>query len=73
MLLGNDDGTFQDQIVQAVGTQPSGLTSGDFNNDSILDAAVTNQGDNTINVLISNGNGTFQVVGTYQIGNGPDS
>jgi VCBS repeat protein/Big-like domain-containing protein/FG-GAP repeat protein len=38
---------------------PSSLTIGDFNNDGNADLAVTNQGPDTITVLLGNGTGVF--------------
>ncbi|MFI4978958.1 MAG: FG-GAP repeat domain-containing protein [Nevskiales bacterium] len=40
---------------------PSDLAIGDFNGDGKLDLAVSDQGNNNIYILISNGNGSFNV------------
>jgi hypothetical protein len=65
ILLGNGDGTFQAQVTYAVTVSESiglftlpTLVPGDFNGDGNLDLAVA--GSNSISVLLSNGNGTFQ-------------
>jgi Bacterial Ig domain/FG-GAP-like repeat/FG-GAP repeat len=41
------------------GSEPSSLAVGDFNNDGNADLAVTNQGPDTITVLLGNGTGVF--------------
>src|ERR1039458_8958743 len=43
-----------------VGHNPQFVVAGDFNNDGKLDLAVANENDNTISILLGNGNGTFQ-------------
>ena len=61
ILLGNGDGTF----VQAngspipVGNFPETVKTGDFNNDGFLDLVVANGKDDTVSILLGNGNGTF--------------
>ncbi|MHC5732537.1 MAG: FG-GAP repeat domain-containing protein, partial [Nostoc sp.] len=49
------------------------MISGDFNNDNKLDLAVANNGDNTVSVLLGNGNGLFQTPMNYTVGSGPQS
>jgi hypothetical protein len=44
------------------------VISGDFNNDNKLDLAVANFGDNTVSVLLGNGDGVFQNQTTYNTG-----
>jgi hypothetical protein len=65
VLLGNGDGTFQPQIVTAlVNSNSRALTTGDFNNDGKLDIAFTvavpQIGYSALNVMLGNGDGTFQ-------------
>jgi hypothetical protein len=75
ILLSNGDGTFTGPAGSAlpagtppgppsptfgVGHNPLGLAVGDFNNDGKLDLAVVNQNDNTVSILLGNGDGTFQ-------------
>jgi tetratricopeptide (TPR) repeat protein len=66
ILLGNGNATF----TQANGTPPTGspiavgktpvaIATGDLNNDSHPDLVVLNQADNTVSVLLGNGDGTF--------------
>ena len=51
------------------------MTMGDFNNDGKLDLAVANYHDNTITLLLGNGDGTFtQPSGSpYAVGEGPSA
>jgi phospholipase C len=55
----------------AVGTTPQSVCSADFNGDGKLDLAVVNQLDNTANVLLGNGDGSFANSSTFPVGNGP--
>jgi hypothetical protein len=41
------------------GPSPSSVAVGDFNNDGKSDYAIANAGDNTVSVLLGNGDGTF--------------
>ena len=60
VLLGNGDGTFQDQVRYAAGDHPSALVAGDFNGDGRTDLAVANWGSDDVSVLLGNGDGTFR-------------
>jgi hypothetical protein len=64
ILLGNTDGTFKPQVSYSTtggnNTGPTAITTGDFNGDGKLDLAVTNQGNNSVSILLGNGDGTFQ-------------
>ncbi len=73
ILLGNGNGTFQREQLNAVGTLPEAIVAGDFNGDGRLDVAVANAGDNTVSVLLGNGDGTFQPQVTYAVGSFPDA
>ena len=73
VLLGNGDGTFQNQVGYAVGNTPQSVAVGDFNGDGKLDLVVTNTADGTISVLLGNGDGTLQNQVTYVTGKGPYS
>jgi hypothetical protein len=81
VLLGNGDGTFQNQVTYAVGSSPVALVAGDFNGDGRTDLAVADYGsldDNgnpisgsSVSVLLGNGDGTFQNQVTYAVETGP--
>ena len=60
VLLGNGDGTFQNQVTYPVGTDPIALVAGDFNGDGRTDLAVADYGSKGVSILLGNGDGTFQ-------------
>jgi len=65
ILLGNGDGTFTPASGSPItdgsvsGGEPSSIVVGDFNRDGNLDLAIANYDDNTVSVLLGEGNGTF--------------
>jgi hypothetical protein len=61
ILLGNGDGTFTQAPGSPipVGTTPYSLALADFTGNGKLSLAVANYGDNTLTLLLGNGNGTF--------------
>jgi Flp pilus assembly secretin CpaC len=61
ILLGNGNATFNESTGSpiVVGKSPVAIATGDLNNDSHPDLAVVNQTDNTVSVLLGNGDGTF--------------
>ena len=63
MLLGKGDGTFSEgtgsPISSGIGNVPVAIAAGDLNGDSKPDLAVVNQKDNTVSVLLNNGDATF--------------
>jgi hypothetical protein len=72
VLLGNGDGTFQPQSIVTVGTAPYQIVAADLNLDGKADLILTDGSvltgpntDNTMIVLLSNGDGTFQPPATY--------
>jgi Flp pilus assembly secretin CpaC len=84
ILLGNrtpgtqtQDGTFGTKTDYFVGVAPVAIASADFNADSFLDLAVTNNSDNTVSILLGRGllgkaDGTFDPKTDYPTGNGPE-
>jgi Bacterial Ig-like domain (group 3)/FG-GAP-like repeat len=61
VLEGNGKGSFTSFIGSPiqVGNYPEAIKIGDFNDDGIQDLAVANANDNTISILLGNGDGTF--------------
>ena len=61
VLEGNGKGLFTPFIGSPiqVGNYPEAIKTGDFNGDGIQDFAVANANDNTISILLGNGDGTF--------------
>ena len=61
VLLGNGDGTFHEATNSpiSVGKSPVAIAAADLNVDSHPDLAVLNQSDNSVSVLLGNGDGTF--------------
>jgi hypothetical protein len=55
-------------VDYAVGLEPLEVATGDFNNDGQPDLATTNNGDNTVSVLLGNADGTFQPPLTFTAG-----
>ena len=82
IFLGNGDGTFQNPVTYAVGSDPVALVTGDFTGDGRTDLAVANEGSfdsdgnlipgtGDVSVLLGNGDGTFQAQITYAAGSDP--
>jgi hypothetical protein len=59
VLLGNGDGTFQDQLRYGGQGLNQGITRGDFNEDGDVDLAVTSYINSQVRLLLGNGDGTF--------------
>ena len=71
ILLGNGNGTFQNEVDYATGSSPLSVAIGDFNGDNKSDLAVANYNDNTVSILLGIGNGTFQNKVDYATGSSP--
>jgi hypothetical protein len=55
------------------GTQPTSVTVGDFNGDGFPDLVTADVSDNTIFVLLANGDGSFRPALKFQTGRAPES
>jgi hypothetical protein len=51
--MGTGSGTFQNQITFPTGTNPVGITNGDFDGDGKQDLAVINQNGSTFGVYLA--------------------
>jgi hypothetical protein len=75
ILLGNGDGTFSlaQNSTFATGANPWAIVTADFNGDGKLDLAITNEEDDTVTVLLGNGDGTFTPApgSPVTVGSGP--
>ena len=78
VLLGNGDGTFQSHVDYPAGRVPSSVIIGDLNGDGKLDLAMSNYapgGFNVppgyVNILLGNGDGTFQAPAAFVAGPNP--
>ena len=63
-------GLFPESTV-ATGQDPVAVVSTDFTSDGNIDLAAVNHTDNTVSILLGNGDGTFNSNGTLATGNGP--
>src|SRR5579863_6901400 len=70
VFLGKANGEFQSPVSYPTGYFTSGIVTGDFNNDGILDLLAMSQ-DGTIALFLGNGDGTFQTAKTDTIGGLP--
>ncbi|CAF4862229.1 unnamed protein product [Rotaria sp. Silwood1] len=72
VLIGYGNGSFDKMMTyfMGYGSRPTSLALGDFNNDNILDIAVSNAGANQIVLLFGHGNATFKMLTAYSTGDG---
>ena len=66
--LGIGDGTFGAPQNFVAGSQPTFVTSGNFNADTKVDLATANAGSDNVSVLLGNGDGTFQTAKNFAAG-----
>jgi len=73
IALNNGDGTFRAGGQFQVGSDPSGIIIGNFNNsDRFLDLAVTNSGSSNVSILLGDGAGNFITASTPAVGFSPN-
>jgi hypothetical protein len=76
---GTGDGAFTLTSTIATGTSPSAVVAANFNEDSFVDLAVTNEGDDNVVLLLGDGAGNFVLAGggagtgagDFNVGDGP--
>ncbi|CAM4908496.1 unnamed protein product [Rotaria socialis] len=70
IFLNYGNGTFANRTTYSTGSvsKPNSVVVGDFNNDSKLDIAVTNQGSENIVIFLGYGNGSFFNQSIYSTG-----
>ena len=59
--------TFQNSQSYDVGSNPNGALTADLTGNGLMDIITANYTQNTITVLLNNGNGTFQAAQTYYV------
>ena len=68
ILLGNGDATFSPGGFFGVGSGPTKIETGDFNEDTETDLVVLDAGSDELSILLGNGDGTFQPEVRYGTG-----
>ncbi len=76
VYFGDGEGMFGDPIEFYVGYQPRGVTTGDYNGDGHMDAAITNSGEywglpDTVSIVFGDGQGGFSEDVEYDVGDVP--
>lgn len=68
--------SFQPAVLYSTfGDFANDVSLGDFNGDGFIDMAITNNGSNTISILLNNGDGTFSITpeSPYMVGTNPNN
>lgn len=73
VLLGNGNGTFQNNVNFPTGAGPRSLAAADFNGDGKVDLVTANETAGTISLLLGNPTGTFQAKVDFAAGSGTSS
>ncbi|CAF0766162.1 unnamed protein product [Adineta steineri] len=70
ILFSNCNGSIQSEIIYMIGlgSRPYSIVIHDFNNDTIIDIAVSNDGTNNLGILYGYRNGSFTNVNTFSTG-----
>jgi len=73
VLLGSGSGTFGSPLGYSAGSQPTSLSSADFNGDGTIDLVTANVDSATVSVMLGDGTGFFKppvtaAAGTYPVG-----
>lgn len=68
ILLGNGDGTFQQQVTYG-NTTPSFVARGDFHGNGNIDVVTADTSGDTVSLFPGNGNGTFGFATSFPAGN----
>lgn len=74
IILNNGNGTFADRVPLPAGAEPCSIVTADFNADTRPDLAVVNGlngNDNTVSIMLGNGEGTFATHVPYGVGIAP--
>jgi hypothetical protein len=67
----NQGGVFDPAVNYAVGTNPVDLATGDLDRDGFADIAAVNFDDDTVSLLVNQGDGTYTLAGELAVGDEP--
>ncbi len=72
VFLGDGAGRFMEAARLGTGTAPTALLVSDFDNDGVLDLAVTNRSSNDLSIFLGRGDGSFEALPRQDVGPYPD-